>query len=150
MMQLGKIPLYNGIFHEMSKRSWEYLPRSIEHSNIDYQRIFEYLKELKDKDDDWFVIIIMFIIGMNEFKMFRVYYQKQEAWVMIEHFMSLCLFKRGARGAMGDMVLKFMDSKIDLYNLTDIDSILEMIDMLNKGFNIEKFLMMKMTYYLTP
>ena len=147
MIQLGKIPLYNGIFHEMSKRSWEYLPRSIERSNIDYQRIFEYLKELTDRDDDWFVIIIMFIIGMNEFRMFKVYYQKQEAWVMIEHFMSLCLFKRGA---MGDMVLKFMDSKIDLYNLTDIDGILEMIDMLNKGFNIEKFLMMKMTYYLTP
>lgn len=143
MIELEKIPLYNGIFYELSNQQWEYLPKNTGYRSVVYDRVFEYLIELNKKDDDWFVIPIMFIIGMNEFNRFRLYYQKREVQVMIEHFMSLGCRRRHD---ITNMVLKLMKSKIDLYNLNDIDIILEMIDMLNTGCDMEKILMMKMTY----
>lgn len=143
MIELEKMPLYNGIFHEMSKcKQWEYLPRNISPTNINYNLVFDYLMELRNKSgEEWFVITMAFIIGMNEDNTFRLLYSKNKMFDIRSIFHSL-----SSRRIFESDILTYyvMKSKIDLYNLSDIDVILEMIDMLNTGYDESKFLMMKM------
>lgn len=137
------MPLYNGIFHEMSHRGWEYLPKRQNCHTVNYDIVFEYLIELENKPgESWFISTMLFIIGMNEGYQFKILYQKGQMRDITDIFSNLSSHPWSCFPSLTCLMFK---TRIDLYNLEDIDLILEMIDMLNTGFDHEKFLMMKLT-----
>lgn len=149
-LELQKMPLYNGIFYELCKTEWEFLPSRLYRYTgyqLRYDNVLDYLYELSKYDSEsWFISSIIHILVMNtSSKVYRDYLRNGNHLPFREIIYSLVLNKSHEQYQKYTRLSDY-SKRIDINDTHDLDHVLELIDMLNSSFDEDKFVMMKLMY----